>query len=115
MHEHIAYFNPDVLSLEQSHQDFSSEMKLFNAGQGYENFNDFMSEEAVEYRDAGDGVTYVVWNVMYDKNNNEIRRDVVSYYTLAATAIPYEDRIRLDEEETKATGEEFDTEICGIS
>lgn len=115
MHEHIAYFNPDVLSLEQSHQDFSSEMKLFNAGQGYENFNDFMSEEAVEYKDAGDGVTYVVWNVMYDKNNNEIRRDVVSYYTLAATAIPYEDRIRLDEEETKATGEEFDTEICGIS
>lgn len=115
MHEHIAYFNPDVLSLEQSHQDFSSEMKLFNAGQGYENFNDFMSEEAVEYKDAGDGVTYVVWNVMYDKNNNEIRRDVVSYYTLAATAIPYEDRIRLDEEEIKATGEEFDTEICGIS
>lgn len=114
MHEHIAYFNPDVMSLEQSHQDFSSEMKLFDAGQGYENFNDFMSEEAVEYKNAGDGVTYVVWNVMYDKNNNEIRRDVVSYYTLAATAIPYEDRIRL-EEETKATGEEFDTEICGIS
>lgn len=115
MHEHIAYFNPDVMSLEQSHQDFSSEMKLFNAGQGYENFNDFMSEEAVEYKNAGDGVTYVVWNVIYDKNNNEIRRDVVSYYTLAATAIPYEDRIRRDEEEAKATGEEFDTEICGIS
>lgn len=115
MHEHIAYFNPDVMSLEQSHQDFSSEMKLFDAGQGYENFNDFMSEEVVEYKNAGDGVTYVVWNVMYDKNNNEIRRDVVSYYTLAATAIPYEDRIRLDEEETRATGEEFDTEICGIS
>lgn len=114
-HGHIAYFNPDVMSLEQSHQDFSSEMELFNAGQGYENFNDFMSEEAVEYKDAGDGVTYVVWNVKYDKNNNEIGRDVVSYYTLAATAIPYEDRIRLDEEDAKAAGKEFDTEICGIS
>ena len=42
MHEHIACFNPDVLSLEQSHQDFSSEMKRFDAGQGYENFNDFI-------------------------------------------------------------------------
>lgn len=114
-HKHIAYFNPDVMSLEQSHQDFSSEMKLFNAGRGCENFNDFMSEEAVEYKNAGDGVTYVVWNVMYDKNNNEIGRDVVSYYTLAATAIPYEDRIRLDEEEAEAIGEEFNTEICGIS
>lgn len=115
MHKHIAHFNPDVMSLEQSHQDFSSEMKHFNAGKGYENFNDFMIEEAVEYKNAGDGVTYVVWNVMYDKNNNEIGRDVVSYYTLAATAIPYEDRIRLDEEDAKATGEEFDIEICGIS
>lgn len=115
IHEHIAYFNPDVMSLEQSHQDFSSEMKLFNAGNGYENFNDFMSEEAVEYKNSGDGVTYVVWNVMYDKNNNEVERDIVAYYTLAATAIPYEDRIRLDEEEAKVKGEEFDTEICGIS
>ena len=52
---------------------------------------------------------------MYDKDNIEIKRDMVSYYTLAATAIPYEDRIRLDEEEAKKIGEEFDTEICGIS
>lgn len=114
-HKHVAYFNPDVLSLEQSHQDFSSKMKAFHAGEGYENFNDFISEEASEYKKSGDGVTYVVWNVMYDKNNTEIARDLVSYYTLSATAIPYEDRIRLDEEEAKAIGEEFDIEICGIS
>ena len=36
MHKHIEYFNPDAeMPLEQSHQDFSSEMKLFNAGQKY--------------------------------------------------------------------------------
>lgn len=34
---------------------------------------------------------------------------------LAATAIPYEDRIRLDEEEAKIKNTEFDIEICGIS
>lgn len=93
-HEHIAYFNPDVMSLRQSHQDFSSEMKFFSAGEGYDNFNDFITEEAIDYENVGDGVTYVVWNVLYDKDNVEIKRDMVSYYTLAATAIPYEDRIR---------------------
>ena len=115
MHKHIEYFNPDVISLEQSHQDFSSEMKLFNAGQKYESFNDFIDEEASEYKESGNGVTYVVWNVKYDENAIETGRDIVSYYTLAATAIPYEDRIRRDEEEAKETGEEFNIEICGIS
>lgn len=113
--EHIAYFNPDVMSIEQSHQDFLYEMNCFNAGVGYENFSDFITKEAGEYKIAGDGVTYVVWNVKYDKHNNEVDRDVVAYYTLAATAIPYEDRIRLDEEEAKIKNTEFDIEICGIS
>ncbi|WP_444239836.1 hypothetical protein [Eshraghiella crossota] len=115
MHKHLMYFNPDVMSLEQSHQDFSSKMGCFNAGEGYENFNDFITSEADEYKQAGDGVTYVVWNVLYDKNNVETEREIVAYYTLAATAIPYEDRIRRDEEEAKEIGEEFDIEICGIS
>lgn len=48
MHKHIMYFNPDVMSLEQSHQDFSSRMGCFNAGEGYENFNDFITLEADE-------------------------------------------------------------------
>lgn len=89
------------MSLRQSHQDFSSEMQLFDAGKGYESFNDFVTEEAVNYKEEGNGVTYVVWNVLYDKDNIEIKRDIVSYYTLAATAIPYEDRIRRDKEEAK--------------
>lgn len=115
MHKHIEHFNPDVTSLEQSYQDFLLEMSYFNVGQQYENFNDFISEEASEYKKSGDGVTYVVWNVKYDSNGIELGREMVSYYTIAATAIPYEDRIRRDEKEAKETGEEFDIEICGIS
>ena len=114
-HTHIAYFNPDVTSLEKAHQDFQSYMKLFNAGKGYDNFSDFIKDDANEYEEAGDGVTYVVWNVLYDEDENEVKRDIVSYYTLAATAIPYEDRIRLDEDERLESGQEFDSQICGIS
>lgn len=111
----IEYFNPDVMSLEQLHQDFSSEINCFDAGHGYENFNDFISEEADQYKEAGDGVTYVVWNVQYDNCDKEIKREIVAYYTFAATAIPYEDRIRLDDDEAQEMGREFDIEICGIS
>lgn len=113
-HIHIAYFNPDVTSLERAHQDFLLEMQLFHAGQGYENFNDFVCMDAVEYKEDGDGVTYIVWNVEYDENGTEKKRDMVSFYTLAATAIPYEDRIMLDEEEAEEYGREFDSQICGI-
>ena len=84
---HIADFNPDVTSLKIAHQDFFNEMQSFNAGEGYQNFNDFILEDAEEYWDLGDGAT---------------------------TAIPYEDRIRLDEEEAKELGKEFDSQICGI-
>ena len=62
----------------KSYQDFSSKMQLFNAGSGYENFNDFIVSEASEYKNTGDGVTYVVWNILYDKDNIEIDRDIVS-------------------------------------
>lgn len=115
MHTHIKQFNPDVVLITSVHRDFLPEIKEFDAGEGYENFNDFIIDEALEYQDEGNGVTYIVWNVMYDESGKEIKREVVSYYTLAATAIPYEDRIRLDEEEARETGEEFNTEICGIS
>ena len=68
-HKHIEDFNPDVMSLEKSYQDFSSKMQ---------NFNDFIVSEASEYKNTGDGVTYVVWNILYDKDNIEIDRDIVS-------------------------------------
>lgn len=114
-HNHVTYFNPDVMLLGSAHQDFIDAIRNFDAGEEYQNFNDFIIDEAIKYQEDGDGVTYVVWNVNYDEMGNELERDIVSYYTLAATAIPYEDRIRLDEEEAKEIGEEFNTEICGIS
>jgi hypothetical protein len=108
-HKHIDYFNPDVEVYNKSHQDFS-----FNAGNAYLSFNDFINKEVEGYTNDGEGVTYLVWNIQYDTDGSEQSRDIVGYYTLSATAIPYIDRIRLDEEEIKATGEEFSSETCGI-
>ena len=114
MHEHIVNFSPDVTSLEVAHQDFFSELSRFNAGSSYANFNIFLVDEAEEYKNNGDGVTYVVWNVFYDEVGAETQREIVAFYTLSVTAIPYEDRIRLDEEEARETGREFDIQLCGI-
>ena len=109
LRHHINAFNPDVVVLSDIHQDF-----YFKAGQGYENFDEFIAEEADEYAKNGDGVTYLVFNVLSDKNGEEASRELVSYYTLSATAIPYVDRILLDEDEAKKMGKEFSEEIWGI-
>lgn len=61
----IDNFNPDTMSFEQSCQDFLLKLLEFDAGTGYENFNDFIKVEASDYQNSGDGVTYVVWNVFY--------------------------------------------------
>lgn len=48
-HRHMKYFNPEVKLLEESLQDFlNTKIEEFNAGNGYKNFNDFLSEDAVE-------------------------------------------------------------------
>ena len=110
--EYLKDFNPDVSELSIcEHQDL---LHKFNAGNGYENFNDFISEEAYNYAEKGDGVTYVVFNNIYDEDGNLSDIDVVAYYTLSATSIPYEDRIRYDEEEEKKYGKRYDIQICGI-
>lgn len=113
-HTHIEEFNPDVKILHDSYQDFFCQMKEFNAGVEYQNFSDFVINEASEYAASGDGVTYIVWNVFSDTNGRELRRDMVAFYTLGVTAIPYEDRIRLDEEEAYTTGQTYDIQNCGI-
>ncbi len=38
----------------------------------------------------------------------------MAYFTLAATAIPYTDRMRLEPEEAAEKGQEFDEKHCGI-
>lgn len=111
-HPCIAYFNPDVEVYNKARQDLLLE---FNAGDSYDNFNDFVAEEAEEYANNGDGVTYLVWNIFCGADGNEVKRELVAYYTLSATSIPYIDRIRLDEDEAKILGKEFDIQTCGIS
>lgn len=63
-HDHIDVFNPDVKTLRDSYQDFLFKIKQFDAGNGYQNFNEFISDEAIDYADDGNGVTYVVWNIL---------------------------------------------------
>lgn len=111
-HIYIDYFNPDVEVYNTMHQDL---LCAFHAGEGFWNFDDFVSGEAEEYAHNGEGTTHLVWNVFCDEKGQETRRELVAYYTLAATAIPYIDRIRLDEDEAKETGREYDIQTCGIS
>lgn len=71
-HKHIDNFNPDVRLLTESYQDFLIEkINEFDAGRGYETFNEFIKLEAKETRDNGEGVSYVVWNVWYDESKRE--------------------------------------------
>lgn len=100
--KYIKEFVPDVEVLKREHQGF---LNYFNAGNKFQNFNDFLSEDSFDFSESGDGVTYLVFN---------LHKDLVAYYTLAVTSIPYIDRIRLDEEEKQQTGREFDEQIYGI-
>ena len=103
--KYIETFIPDVRVLEQKHQGY---LNGFDAGKDFENFNDFLSKDAFEYSKDGNGVTYLVFNLL-----EEI--ELAAYYTLSVTSIPYIDKIRLDEEEAKEIGAEFDVQICGIA
>lgn len=110
--KYLTVFNPEVSELSAfTHQDL---LFKFDAGNGYQNFNEFISEEALEFAGNGDGVTYVVTNRIYDDNGNEINNEPVAYYTLSATSIPYEDRIRCDEIEETQYGRKYNIQICGI-
>lgn len=114
--KYIKTFNPDVTLLDSdSYQDFFPYLTKFNAGEDYYNFNEFIVKDALEYSNKGEGVTYVVWNQFFDEDGRQSGKDVVAYYTLSTTAIPFEDRIRNDEEEYKKTGDVYNSEICGIS
>lgn len=108
-HKFIKHFNPDISVLNTECWDFFD----FNAGAGNENFNDFLTKDADKYRVDGNGVTYVIWNVS-EEENKENSRDIVAYFTLSSNAIPYIDRIRIDENERLTSDERFDEENWGI-
>lgn len=111
---YIKQFNPEVEVLDDSFQDYFL-LKQFNAGTNYQEFNDFLCTEAYDYKESGDGVTHIIFDIMKDSYNKEVSRKVVAYFTLNATAIPFEDRTRNSAEEYKRTGEKYEVEICGVS
>jgi len=104
-HKFVECFQPDISVLDTECRDFFS----FDAGMGNENFNEFLKEDAEEYRLAGNGVTYIVWNIIDEKN-----KDIVAFFTVSANAIPYIDRIRIEEDEAEIYEEQFDEENWGI-
>lgn len=112
--KHIKHFNPEVRVLGYSFQDYSL-LEKFNAGDGYSNFNEFLKDDALDFRKDGEGVTHVILDSILDDEGNEIEQKVVAFVTFMATAIPFEDRIRNDEEEYKKTGKKYNSETLGVS
>lgn len=114
-YKHIHNFNPEILNVKTSFANYRDKILNFDAGEDYKNFNSFLTDDSLDLCDDGDGVTYLVWNVINEEEKQTITKDLVGYFTLSSTAIPYEDRIRLDDEEAKKFNKEFDITICGIS
>ena len=110
IHKYVNTFNPDISVMNTECRDYLFD---FHAGIGNENFNDFLKKEADEYRTNGNGVTYIIWNNTYD-NDTEETKDIVAYFTLSANAIPYIDRIKLDEDEIAECGMKYDEQTWGI-
>lgn len=110
-HNCIKEFKPIIKKLDSVHNDLLLE---FDAGDENFSFNCFIYNEAKGYAESGQGATYIVLNETKD-TNEIIHEEVVSYYTLMSTAIPYEDKIKLDPEDSLRCGDEYDVQICGIS
>lgn len=112
IHKQISEFNPDVEVYNQKRQDL---LLCFDAGQDCITFNSFIKRDAGDTALAGDGATQLVWNIFYNENDEEVNRELVGYYTLAATSIPYIDRIRKEPDEMKDDNDIYDEKTCGIS
>ncbi|MFR2774895.1 MAG: hypothetical protein ACLTBR_03600 [Anaerostipes sp.] len=82
----IPIFDPYVTELEERHRDLFC---TFRAGRHNENFTSFLQDEALDWMKSGDGVTYLVIDRAEDV--------VAAYFTLAASLIPFIDRIKEDD------------------
>jgi hypothetical protein len=104
VHRFIKNFNPVVKNLNYISEDL---LRQFDAGCSNFPFNEFISDDAKNCAKSGEGVTYVVLNKINEKE------EVVSYYTLLSTALPYESKIELEPDEV-INDEKYDIKICGI-
>lgn len=105
--EYIQTFNPVVVQASVQHQDY---LCSFNAGEDYKNFNDFIHNEWKEYIKSKDGVTFLV----FDEDRTTSKKNIVAFYTLCASAIPYTDRWFIPIEERDKSGKKYDEQECGI-
>lgn len=105
-HKYIRRFNPCVEVYNYSrHKGF---LNQFDCGK-YE-FNSYISgNEAKEDIANGDGVTYLVFN-----QKSFFRKELVAFYTLLSTSIPFWSRIKLDEDEI-IDGNEYNNQLYGVN
>ena len=106
----IDVFKPKIERLDPVQDEF---IPNFDAGDENFSFNCFIKDEAKQCSKLGQGATYVVLNETLNING-VINKEIISYYTLTSTAIPYEDKIKLDPEESGGCGEEYDIQVCGV-
>lgn len=106
--KYIETFSPDVVRLTAQYQ---GNLQLFNAGEEYLNFNEFLyNNEWEDFCQEKNGVTYIVNDVKSDGTTK-----IVAYYTLSTTAIPYIDRWYIPPEDREDINIAYDEEECGIS
>ena len=105
-HSFIDDFNPYIVLCSE---EYKSAIDIFDAGLDNFSFNEFIKKEADEYKNIGDGVTYLVFN----KQNNE-SDEIVAYFTLCSGAIPYVERWKVPKEEQEELGLEYEEIHCGI-
>ena len=88
----IDEFKPEIEGLNSA---TSAELSLFDAGKGFESFNDYIrinpetnKSEAMEDAENGKGTTHIIWNY-----KNDGSREIVAYFTLSVNVVPYDDGI----------------------
>lgn len=104
VHRYINDFNPIVKNIDCINEEL---LHQFDAGDMNFPFNDFISMDAKHCANSGEGATYVVINSV------DGEEEIISYYTLLSTALPYESKVELEPEEI-INGEKYDVKICGI-
>lgn len=102
----IDSFNPDIVLYSEK---YKTAIDAFDAGLDKFSFNEFIKKEADEYKNIGDGVTYLVFNKLKDAPN-----EIVAYFTLCSGAIPYVERWKVPVEEQEELGVEYEEVHCGI-
>lgn len=101
----IEHINLSISLLEEKHKEFFENFKTGNR-HPEKDIGDYLRNDAFDEMLSGDGVSYVVMEL--DENEKPI--DIVSYFTLVSSAIPY---IYRTEPEEGEEDEPYET-MCGI-